>query len=50
MSPRSEDARFCFFSGGLQVGDARLARQSSAANGKPALWRRRVELAPRLDC
>ncbi len=34
------------FSGGLQVADAPLARQSSAASGKPALWRRRVEPAP----
>ena len=33
-------------SGGLQVADAPLARQSSAASGKPALWRRRVEPAP----
>jgi hypothetical protein len=33
-------------SGGLQVADAPLARQSSAASGKPTLWRRRVESAP----
>ena len=31
---------------GLQVADAPLARQSSAASGKPALWRRSVEPAP----
>ena len=30
---------------GFQVADAPLARQSSAASGKPALWRRRVEPA-----
>src|SRR5467141_2435506 len=30
----------------LQVADAPLARQSSAASGKPALWRRSVEPAP----
>jgi hypothetical protein len=32
--------------GGLQVADAPLARQSSAASGKPATWRRSVEPAP----
>src|SRR5882672_7953233 len=31
---------------GLQVADAPLARQSSAASGKPALWRRRIEPSP----
>jgi hypothetical protein len=35
-------------SGRLQVADAPLARQSSAASGKPALWRRRVEPAPEI--
>ncbi len=30
---------------GFQVADAPLARQSGAASGKPALWRRRVERA-----
>jgi len=34
------------FLGRLQVADAPLARQSIAASGKPALWRRRVEPAP----
>src|SRR5882672_9467602 len=34
------------YSVGLQVADAPLARQSSAASGKPALWRRRAEPAP----
>src|SRR5882762_9338188 len=32
--------------GGLQVAHAPLARQSSAASGNPALWRRSVEPAP----
>ena len=35
-------------SGTLQVADAPLARPSSAASGKPALWRRRVEPAPEI--
>jgi len=37
-----EDADAFIYSGGLHVADALLARQSSAASGKPALWRRRV--------
>src|SRR5467141_5022417 len=35
-----------FKSGGLLVADAPLVRQSSAASGKPALWRRRREPMP----
>ncbi len=42
QAPSRAPTRF----GGLQVADAPLARQSSAANGKPALLRRRVEPAP----
>src|SRR6267154_551016 len=34
------------FPSGLQVADAPLTRQSSAASGKAALWRRRVMPAP----